>query len=565
MFAGIFIPSLNLIRLFRGTPPVEIQEQLLLGARIFKAGLFALGLFIIMLGRFSIVKPETKKLAHGLIQHKKLTTVILGTILSTALLLRLYALDLGLWYDEIRTYVTYARMPFGEIITTYNSQNNHILYSLLAHCSFKIFGESAWTLRLPAVLFGVGSIFAIYLMGRQICSKRESLLSAALLTFSYHHIWFSQNARGYTGLLFWTILASWLLLRSLQDNRRLFWVLYALSVTLGAYTHMSMVFITIGHFIIYLFALIFRYTEVKFEKWNGLFFGFCLAGFLTFQLHSIILPQLFDGALWIGVDSTVKEWKNPLWTIFELVNGMKVGFAGYITAIAAFIIFGAGLLSFMKRGPMILLLLFVPVIILTASIMTMGHPLWPRSYFFTIGFGTLIVVRGTMILGKGVAKFLRFNSMRYNLIGTVMCGGLIFVSAVSILKVYVPKQDYLGALTFVEEKKKPGDVIVTLGIPTTFPYKHLYKMDWETVETLEILNSVCAHAKRTWLLYTMPRYLQSDYPEIMSKIQRDFKIEKQFYGSLSGGTIVVCKSDTPMSTYLPQIQNIMKMFRERRM
>ncbi len=81
MFAGIFIPSLNLIRLFRGIPPVEIQEQLLLGAKIFKAGLFALGLFIIMLGRFSIVKPETKKLVPGFIQHKKLTTVILGTIL----------------------------------------------------------------------------------------------------------------------------------------------------------------------------------------------------------------------------------------------------------------------------------------------------------------------------------------------------------------------------------------------------------------------------------------------------------------------------------------------------
>ena len=479
IFAGIFIPSLNLIKLFRGIPPLEIREQLLLGAKIFKICLFALGLFIIMLGRFSVLKPETKKSEPILCQHKKLTMAILGIILFAAFALRLYALDLGLWFDEIMTYVTYARMPFGEIITTYDSQNNHFLFSLLTHGSFRIFGESAWSLRLPAVLFGIGSIFAIYLLGRQVCSIRESLLSTALLTFSYHHIWFSQNARGYTGLLFWTILASWLFMRSLRGNRRLFWVLYAFSVTLGAYTHMTMVFIAIGHFIIYLFTFIPRYKEVKFEKWNGLFFGFCLAGFLTLQFHALILPQLFGGALWIGAESTVMEWKNPFWTILELAKGMKAGFTGYIAAIVAFIIFGAGLLSFKSRDPMVLLLLFVPVIIITAAMMIMGHPMWPRNFFFTIGFGVLIVVRGTMLLGEVVAKLLHFNSKTSNSVGTVLCGGLIFVSAVSALKVYAPKQDYLGALTFVEERKKPGDVTVTVGVATA-PFKNYTRLIGKT-------------------------------------------------------------------------------------
>ena len=31
--------------------------------------------------------------------------------------------------------------------------------------------------------------------GYQVTSEREALLSVVLLAFSYHHIWFSQNAR----------------------------------------------------------------------------------------------------------------------------------------------------------------------------------------------------------------------------------------------------------------------------------------------------------------------------------------------------------------------------------
>ena len=138
---------------------------------------------------------------------------ILG-ILACAFALRLYKLDLGLWYDEVLTYVGYARMPFGEILTTYNNENQHFVFTLLAHACFVIFGEGAWALRLPGALFGVASIWALYLFARQVGSTRQALFAAALFTFSYHHIWFSQNARGYSGLLFWVLLSSYFLLRA---------------------------------------------------------------------------------------------------------------------------------------------------------------------------------------------------------------------------------------------------------------------------------------------------------------------------------------------------------------
>ena len=52
----------------------------------------------------------------------------------------------------------------------------------------------------------------------------HTLAAAGLLTVSYHHVWFSQNARAYTALLFFTLIATTLCLRMcrapLVANRR---------------------------------------------------------------------------------------------------------------------------------------------------------------------------------------------------------------------------------------------------------------------------------------------------------------------------------------------------------
>src|SRR3989304_4647093 len=144
---------------------------------------------------------------------------ILFFLLIVAALLRLYDLNDGLWHDEIITAVKYVRLPFAKILTTYDSENEHFLYTILARGFVLLFEENAWALRFPAVLFGIASIGTTYLLGRQVSNVLEALLASALLTFSYYHIWFSQNARGYTGLLFFANLSSWLLIRALVENR----------------------------------------------------------------------------------------------------------------------------------------------------------------------------------------------------------------------------------------------------------------------------------------------------------------------------------------------------------
>ena len=136
-----------------------------------------------------------------------------------AAVLRAIALDQQLWYDEITTLVDSVRRPLAIIVTTYTSQNQHTLYSILARVSIVLFGEHPWALRLPAVLFGVASIPALYFYARLATSRREALLACALLTVSYHHVWFSQNARGYTAMVFWTLLTTYFFIRGARPIR----------------------------------------------------------------------------------------------------------------------------------------------------------------------------------------------------------------------------------------------------------------------------------------------------------------------------------------------------------
>jgi hypothetical protein len=104
-------------------------------------------------------------------------------------------------------------------------------------------------------------------------------------------------------------------------------------------------------------------------------------------------------------------------------------------------------------------------------------------------------------------------------------------------------------LDFVEAQKSSGDVVVTVGL-ASFPYTSFYKVDWRPVESLDTLKAIRSHARRTWLLYTIPPQLESVHPEIMASIGRDFKVVKAFYGTLGNGTVFVCRSDKPSTANL---------------
>ncbi len=73
ILVGIAVPSLTLIKVLRGVPPIDIREQLIVGATIFKIGLIIFGILFLARGRFSFFKLEKRSIEFLPDSNRRLT------------------------------------------------------------------------------------------------------------------------------------------------------------------------------------------------------------------------------------------------------------------------------------------------------------------------------------------------------------------------------------------------------------------------------------------------------------------------------------------------------------
>ena len=121
----------------------------------------------------------------------------------------------------------------AELLRKFSSPNQHLMNSLLERVSVALFGEHDWSVRLPAVTFGILTVPAMYWLARPVMKGWQSLAVALLTAVSYHHIWFSQNARGYSGFLFFSVLSVGALWRLVETPNRKWIAVYAVTAILS--------------------------------------------------------------------------------------------------------------------------------------------------------------------------------------------------------------------------------------------------------------------------------------------------------------------------------------------
>ena len=457
------------------------------------------------------------------------------SLLAAAAITRLIDLGDGPWFDEIVTLVHYVRLPLSQIFTTFDSKNQHILYSALAHGSVAMFGESIWALRLPAAVLGVASIAALVWFGRLITSRAEALAAAALLTFSYHHVWFSQNARGYTALLLATLVASGLLVKmtAATDSRWQLSVGYATTMALALYTHFTAALIVIGHFIWWaVLVMRNRGKPIWPAAWIPLA-GFALTVAFALVLYWPVLGNLVGTLLAPDVGGITGQWKNPVWfwseTVRSLVRGLPGGWLtlGVVSGISGF-----GLASYGKQNLAIASLMLLPPAVTAVAVLAVKQNLWPRFFFFAAGFILLIVIRGIFVLAR------RVWPAQAMALGSVIAAILIVASATTVPKAWKPKQDYVGAARFVERSYAPGDAIVTVDM-TELPLREYEGRKWLYAADRDDLVRIEGSHARTWVLLTFPLRMASVRPQLWDYIQRRYVRVAEFRGTIAGGEIIV--------------------------
>jgi uncharacterized membrane protein len=123
--------------------------------------------------------------------------MIIIFVLLLSLVLRIVSLNQSLWLDEATTALV-ARMDMSDFFTKFMPADFHPpLYYLVVSLWSSVFGYGEVVLRMPSIIFGVLTVYIVYLIAKDLKYKWP-IVPALFLATSGLHIYYSQEARMYS-------------------------------------------------------------------------------------------------------------------------------------------------------------------------------------------------------------------------------------------------------------------------------------------------------------------------------------------------------------------------------
>ncbi len=535
-------------------PPPPVKGVILLQLSFVLEGLAFLWLAV---RRWTFVRiPEAARLPTAAAEPEDLSARAaswgIAVITGVGLFLRLRHLGSDLWIDEITPILFYGKFSALQVIATYLSSNNHLLNTLLVKLSIAIFGETEWAIRLPAVLFGTATIPCMYWVSRFALSRRASLAAALLLAVSYHHIFYSQNARGYSFYLFFSLLSSGLLIRGLREDRLSIWMLYIVTMFLDFASLLNSVYVFAAHAIVGATALFLvgRHHQSPLPLLRRLVGVLTAVGLLVFQLYATMLPQAY--VVLRSTYSTPWSGYHPFSEDFlkEMLRGISSGFGAGIlfAALPFFLVAGAGFAILLRRHWMLTLTLTLPEILTAVVLLAKGLTFSPRFFLLALPVAILAAVQGVFAMSELLgSRISRTNRVASASITTLLVVALSVASLVSLRHYYAtPKQAYRAALEYLQAERGSGIIIVSfLAGPGFEYYGERFGLragrDYVVIRSIEAFDDVLAahRGSRSFFVTTLLRFQHLVLPELDTRIAKEWIRVRTFPGTIGGGDITI--------------------------
>lgn len=375
-------------------------------------------------------------------------------ILAVALFLRVININQSLWLDEATSVLVARDFSFSQILTSFSPGDFHPpLYYLMLKIWVSLFGSGEVAARAMSVLFGVGTVYIIYLIGKKLFDKKIGLFSALLLATAPLHIYYSQEARMYVPATFFVALAVLFFLKR-------HWLGFILASTLLIYTDYLPGFL----------FLALAFTKHP-KKWLG---SIIVVALLFLPWIPTLLQQLQQGLL---VKTAAPEWWKVLGrTNFKQLALVPLKFsigripveptAGYVAALSLpGFIFGSlflrGLKLF-KETKFLWLWLLVP----TISAALLGLRLSVFSYF-----RFLFVLPAFYLILSSATLSLKNKNIRALAIVMVLLINLTS-SSLYLFNPNFHREDWRGAVRFIEQNsvENTATLFVSRGQQEAYDY-----------------------------------------------------------------------------------------------
>ncbi len=454
---------------------------------------------------------------------------VVGLAIAAALT-RIVGLNSQLWADEVAAVVQRFRLPFKDIAFGTPDVAPHVLYDLAAHVCVRMFGEHPWAVRLPAALFGIAGVVAFCLVARRVGSPLEALLAAGLLTVSYHHVFFSQDARGYTMMIFFALVALLFLVRLSEGSRAASdRVLYLIAVVACAYSVPFGAAVALGHAVVVLAVVLVRRRHGRQglpSPLNVVIF-FAVAGAAIAALYAPAIVGLRRLAE-TGMGEAAAGSKISFDLIPELVAGLRLGLGGNGLLIVGAIVGLVGTIDYARRDPFVLGLLIVPVAMTAIPLAALGVGVHPRYLLIALPAVLLLGARGLVVLGRVGDRAMRALGVPVTGAAGAIAVVLVVAGSALPLRTYyrVPKQDFRGALALVDREAGPRDRTVAAG-NTAHVIHDFYRKDFPTIESLDDLREIEIGAKaKVWVITSIERVLGAHDPALVEHLHRSYMLAR---------------------------------------
>ncbi len=437
--------------------------------------------------------------------NKTRTWILFGALLAGSFLVRLIRINQGLWYDEIHTLLRFVTAGWKEIVTSLPVPNNHILYSLLAKVSIRVFGLKEWAIRLPSFLIGGITPAVLYLRLRKRLPQSAALMASAFMVLSFWMTWFSQDARGYAGWILFAALSNLLYLDWLEQAKARTALWYVLVSVVSFYFFLYTGFIILSQII---YGLIRRRRKAGGQK-PFLYLLPLLPMAVALGLYAPGLEGLYLYSQTNGRDISGR-WLdlNFLQGLIKMLAGTHWVWFGILVSI----LFLAGLYRISRDQSGLAWLYLLPAALIILATASFRVFIYPRFLSFLIPFFLLGAASGIELINQQALS--RFPRLRKKFIPLALSGLISAFLLISLGRYYqLGKQGLQPAARYLSRTYPDKDVasIGLSGFEYLYydQYAHPYQND-EFLSPADLFGKM-AVATHPWDLPKETRDLLKEY------------------------------------------------------
>ena len=233
------------------------------------------------------------------------TNYIIGIILIVSVILRFFNLfEIPFTHDEFSTLFRTNFSSFDDLIEKGVKIDAHPAgLQVFVYYYKQLFGAEEWVIKIPFLMFGVGSVWLTYTIFYKWYNQTVALICSSYIATLQYTVMYSQIARPYASGLFFVMSLVYFWNRICFEKRHTLYnyVMYVFIASLCLYNHH---FSALLAFVITLSGLFFIN---KTERWKFILSGFAIV--VLYVPHiSVFLAQLQIGGL--------SEWLNKPTPIF---------------------------------------------------------------------------------------------------------------------------------------------------------------------------------------------------------------------------------------------------------